>query len=207
MRNGPPVAIRPTLARRTRIGIGATVVTLVLLVYPGQMVLPVTAMTPLMPRAGGCGNFLIGIVGLAFFGLAFLVSGALIGLGIVAVAAASRGNRIGLVGAVLINAVVISLLLMTPLGFSPTQDLGAFGLYAVLTICAVIPATALVLLLSPTDFGSRWQSGRPFIATAVAAGLLLLPGAAGTVALGLQVVSVTSSHPAASATAPTSARC
>jgi len=199
--------LRPILARRTKIGIGATVATLVLLVYPGQMALPMSALSPLMPRMSGCANFAMGFIGLAFFGLAFVISGVLIGLGIVAVAAAARGNRKGVIGSVLINAVVISLLLMTPLEFSPNVDAGVFGLYAVLTVCAVIPATALVLLLSPTTFRSSWHSRRPFLATAIAAGLLLLPGAAATVALGFQVASYASSQPAASPVASTTARC
>jgi len=166
-----------------------TAVSLVLLVYPGFMALPVIALTPLIPHTGGCANFGAGIVAVAFFGVAFLLSAALIVVGILAIIGTALRSRIGLVGAVLINAVVISLLLMTPLDFSARQ-----GFDVVLTVGAFIPAAAMALLLSPAVFGSWWHAGRPFVATVVAAGLLLLPGAAGTAVLGLQAAGMSFSQ-------------
>jgi hypothetical protein len=65
-------------------------------------------------------------------------------------------------------------------------------------ICALIPGTAVVALLSPTVFGAWWRSGRPFIATAAAVGLLLLPGGAGVVSLGSQIAGLSTPQPAAS---------
>jgi len=197
---GHAATIRPALTRRIKVGIGATAVTLVILFFPGQMVLPLALLTPFIPRTSGCGGFGGFIVAL-FFGLAFLISLALIGLGIVAVVALLRRNRIGLVGAVLVNAVAMSLMLMTPLEFSPNVDPGIFGLYALFTVCALIPAAALVSLLSPSVFDPWWRSRRPFTATAVAAGLLLLPGVAGTVVLGFQIASTFASQPTANSSA------
>jgi hypothetical protein len=202
MGNGGQAApTRPVLTRRIKVGIGATVVTLVVLFFPGQMVLPLAVLTPFMPRTSGCFNFGAGIVALAFFGLSFLISLALIGLGIAAAVALLVRKRIGLVGAVLVNAVAMSLMLMTPLEFSPSVDPGIFGLYALFTVCALIPAAALVSLLSPSVFDPWWRSRRPFIATAVAAGLLLLPGVAGTVVLGFQIASTFASQPTANSSA------
>jgi hypothetical protein len=189
--------IKPPLTRRIKFGLGATAVTLVLLVFPGQMVLPLYALLPLMPRMGGCANFLAPVIFIIFIGAGFLLSVVLIIIGIVAIVLAAVRKRIGLVGAVLVNAAVVSLLLLTPLDFPASGDPGAFGLYVLLAICALIPAAAMVLLLSRTVFRSWWHSSRPFIATAVAAGLLVLPGAAGTVALGFQVRDFIAPQPAA----------
>jgi hypothetical protein len=199
--------VRPALSRRTKLGIGATVATLVVLVYPGQMLLPVSVFAPLMPHKIACGSIGVGIFALAFFALAFLISCALIGIGIVAVVAVIQRRRIGLVGAALLNAVAISLMLMLSFEFSPRLDPGVFGLDALFAVCAVIPATALVSLLSRTVFRSWWGSGRPFVATAVAAGLLLLPGVAGTVNLGYQLSSTYASQPAATGTSASQATC
>jgi len=203
---GLAATIKPALPRRVKVGIAATAVTLVILFYPGQMVLPMAVLSLFMPRAYGCGSF-VGIAALLFFGLAYLISGVLVGLGIISLIAVALRNRVGLVGAVLIDAVAISLMLMTPLEFSPSQDSGVFGLDALFAACALIPATALVSLLSPGVFASWWHSGRPFIAAAAAAGLLLLPGAAGTVTLGYQIASVSSPPPIASPAASSHAAC
>lgn len=187
---GPQAApIRPPLNLRIKVGLVLTGVSLVLLIFPGYMALPLTALTPLMPRMGGCPDIRAGIVLLAFFGLAFLLSAGLIVVGIVAIIGTALRSGIGLVGAVLINAVVLSLLLMTPLDFSAQHGFDVF-----LTVPALIPAAALALLLSPAVFRSWWHASRPFVATAVAAGLLLLPGAAGTVVLGLQMAGMSFSQ-------------
>jgi hypothetical protein len=200
-------SVQPTLNRRTKLGVGATLATLVVVFYPGQMVLPLSFLSPLMPRSYGCGSFAVGIVGLVFFGLAFLMSAALIGLGALAVIGVIRRSRIGLVGAVLVNALTISLLLMAPLEFSSNRDPAFLGLYALLSVCALIPAIGLVSLLSPTVFGSWWRSGVPFIATTAAAGLLLVPGVVGLVALGAQIDNMSTSQPAASPAVSTRAAC
>jgi hypothetical protein len=198
MQLGRSASVRPPLPRRIKFGLGATGVSLLLLILPGQMVLPLTAMTRLMPRWTGCANFGSPALGLAFFGLAILISCALIGLGIAAIAGTALRNRFGLVGAVAINAVVISLLLATPLNLWLVRDSDALGLYIRLDTYALVPAAALVLLLSPTTFASWWRSPRAFLVTAVATALLLLPGAAGLVSLGIQVGGMSSSQPAAS---------
>ncbi len=193
---GPQAAaIRPPVNLRIKVGLVLTGVSLVLLVYPGFMALPVIALTPLIPHTGGCANFAAGIVAVAFFGLAFLLSAALIVLGILGIIGTVLRSRIGLAVAVLINAVVLSLLLMPPLDVS-TQH----GFDVVLTVSALIPAAALALLLSPAVFGSWWHGGRPFVVVVVAAGLLLLPGVAGTVVLGLQMAGMSFSQSAPSQT-------
>jgi hypothetical protein len=155
-----------------------------------------------MPRSYGCASFAVGIVAIVFFGLAYLISAALIGLGALAVIGVRRRSRTGLVGAVLVNAVSISLLLMTPLEFSGNRDPLFLGTYAVLMVSAVIPAIGLVSLLSPTVFGSWWRPGVPFIATAVAAGLLLVPGVVGLVALGVQIEGMSTPQPTISTVSP-----
>jgi hypothetical protein len=188
-------AKRPPLSRRIKVGLVLTGVSLVLLIFPGYMALPLTALTPLMPHTGGCANFGAGIVAVAFFGLAFLLSAALIVLGILAIIGSALRSRIGLVGAVLINAVILSLLLMTPLDVAAQHGFDIF-----LTVSALIPAAALALLLSPAVFGSWWHGGRPFVATAAAAGLLLLPGAAGSVVLGFEMAGMSFSQPTPSQT-------
>ena len=196
MPNGDePPAIKPRLTRRIKFGIAATAASVMLLVFPGQMVLPLYALFPLIPR-GGCANFLAGFIFVAVLAVGFILSVVLIILGILFVVLATLRKRTGLVGAVLLNAVIFSLLLLIPLDSQPSTDPGALGLYVLLAICALIPAAALVLLLSRTVFRSWWQSSGPFIATAVAAGLLVLPGAAGTVALGFQVRDFVAPQPA-----------
>jgi hypothetical protein len=207
MLGGHSVSTRSTLPRRIKFGLGATGVSLLLLVLPGQMVLPLTPLTHLMPRWTGCANFGSPALGLAFIGLAILISCALIGLGLAAIVGTALRNRFGLVGAVGINAVVISLLLATPLDLWLIQDSDALGLYIRLDTYALVPAAALVLLLSPTTFAAWWRSPRPFLVTAVATALLLLPGAAGLVSLGLQVGGVSSAQPAAGATSTSSVGC
>src|ERR1700694_4367388 len=105
MQNGGRSApIRPALTRRTKLGIWATVVALLILVYPGQMALPASLLTPLVPRVTGCASMGMAVYVVAVFGLAYVISGVLIGLGIVAVIGAAYRNRFGLVGAVLVNA-------------------------------------------------------------------------------------------------------
>jgi hypothetical protein len=201
-----PLKSRPPLTLRIKVGLGATVLSLAILVYPGQMALPLNVLTPLMPTMHGCANFGGPLVAVAFFGLAILLSLALICLGILAIVATALRWRFGLVTAVLINATVASLLMMTPLDYSASGDPGALSLYVLLTICAVIPLAATVLLLSPKVFGAWLKSGRSFTVTAVAAGLLLVPGAAGAVDLGSQVSGI-SAQPAAAVTTPIGPAC
>ncbi|HEX9094640.1 MAG TPA: hypothetical protein VF990_00915 [Candidatus Dormibacteraeota bacterium] len=193
-------AIRAPINLRIKVGLVLTGVSLLLLIFPGYMALPLTALTPLIPHMSGCANFGIGLVAIAFFGLAFLISAAIIVVGVLAVIGTALRSRIGLVGACLINALVVSLLLMTPLDFSANQDPGAIGLDILLDICALIPAAALALLLSPAVFGSWWHASRPFVVMAVAVGTLLLPGAAGTISLGQQVAGMPYSQAAQSPT-------
>ena len=191
-----PALTRRRVPRPLKFGLGVTAVSLVLLILPGEMGLPFTALTPFMPHTSGCANFFGPVLFLGFFVLAVLISGALITLGTVAVVLAALGNRFGLLGAIAINAVVMSLLLGSPLGFSLGQDPGALSLYVFLSVCALIPAAALVLLLSPTTFASWWRAPRAFLVTAIVTGVLLLPGAIGLVSLGLQVSSVSAVQPA-----------
>jgi len=91
----------------------------------------------------------------------------------------------------------MSLLLLTPLDFSLSQDPGALILYIFLGACALIPAAALVLLLSPTTCASWWRAPRAFLVTAIVTAVLLLPGAVELVSLGLHAAGVSSVQPAA----------
>jgi hypothetical protein len=210
---GPPAPTRPALPRRIKVGIGATVVTLVILVYPGQMALPASLLTPLVPRVTGCANMGMAVVVVALFGVAYVISGVLVGLGIVAITLTARRNRIGLVGAVLINAITISLLLTAAVPFAPAfaitpgLDPAVLGLFELLGVCALVPAAAIVALLSPTVFRSWWRSGRPFVATFAAVGLLLIPGAAGVVVLGSQIAGMSAPQPTTNSTGSTRATC
>jgi hypothetical protein len=194
---GEPAAIKPPLTRRVKLGIGATVVSLVILVYPGQLALPVFALMPLMPRPGGCAPILAGLVFVAFLLVGLLISGVLIAFGIVAVILAALRKRTGLVGAVFLNAAVLSLLMLAPFGYPKGSDSGLLGLYVILAICALIPLTALVLLLSPALFAS-WHSRGAFVATAVLVGLLLLPGVVNLISFGGPVHDLFFAQPAAS---------
>jgi hypothetical protein len=197
MQGGQAASTRPRLPLRLKVGLGVTGLSLFLLIFPGQMALPLTALTPLMPRMGGCANFGAPIVFVAFFGVAILLSAALIGLGIASIVLTALRVRIGLLGAIVINASVMSLLLISPLDFSLGTDPGAMSLYVFLSACAVVPATALALLLSPATFASWWRAPRAFLVTAIVVAVLLVPGAIGLVSLGLQAGGISSVPPAA----------
>ena len=196
---------KPSLPRRVKVGIGATVVSLVFLAYPGQFALPVIVLIPLMPKSTGCFNFLAPFVFLLFVGVSLLLSVAIVGVGIVAVVLAALRFQAGLVMAVVFNAIVASLLLIGPLSFSAygAPDQGEFGLFALLAGCAIVPIAALVLLLVP----AAYRSSRVFTVTALAAALLLLPGVAGGVAFGLELAGFTVSQPANSQATGTQHSC
>lgn len=181
---------------RTKVGIGATVLTLLILVIPGQMELPLTVLIPLMPKNHSCFNPAAPFVFLVFLGLGLFLSLGLFAVGIVGVVLAAIGTRAGLVMSVLFNAVVTSLLLIPPITFSAygPPDPGSLGLFAVLAVCAIVPVAAMVLLLVPAAY--RWS--RLFMATALVAGLLLVPGAVGGVAFGLELAGLTVIQPAPS---------
>jgi hypothetical protein len=197
MLGGNSVSTRPPLPRRINVGLVATGISLLLLVNPGQMALPFLALDPLMPRVSGCANFGAPIMFLAFFALAMLISVVLIGLGIAAIVTTALRIRLGLIGAIALNAVVMTLLLVGSLSFPVNGGSGALSLDIVLCVCALIPAAALVLLLSPSTFASWWRWPRVFTITVVATALLLLPGAAGLVSLGVQAAGLSSAQPAA----------
>ncbi len=183
-----PARVRRPVARRIKVGIGLTVVSLVILVLPGTMELPLSALEPLWPHMGGCANFLIPLVLLAFFAIGFLLSAALIVFGIVAVILAGMGKAFGLIASILVNAVVATLLLLPSITFGPgpvdPQELGLFGLLAA---CAVVPIAAVALLLRPAEFRSRWRSPGPLAAICVIVALLLAPGAVGLATFGLEL--------------------
>jgi hypothetical protein len=184
----PAAPPKPSLPLRIRVGIWVTVASLIILVYPGQMSLPLVILDPLMPRTGGCFSPLGPIVFLLFFGVGYLMSLLLLGLGIAAVVMASRGTRRGLVMAVQVNAVVASLLLIPALA----ADHGELGTFGLLAVVAVVPLTAMVLLLFP----SAYRSSRQFLITTLVAAVLLVPAAFGVVALGQDLAGVGVPQPA-----------
>lgn len=190
-----PAQPRRPVPLRIRFGIGLTVLSLVILVLPGTMELPLSALEPLWPHMGGCANLLIPLVGLAFFAVGFLLSAALIVFGIVAVILAGMGRSFGLISSILVNAVVATLLLLPSITFGPgpvdPQELGLFGLLAA---CAVVPIAAVALLLQPAEFRSRWRSPRPLAAICVIVALVLAPGAVGLAAFGLELGGINVQH-------------
>jgi len=190
---------RPRMLWRIRIGLGLTALTLVIVVYPGMMALPLAVLSPLMPTPHGCFNFLAPFLFLGFLAAGGLISLSIIGLGIFAVFMGGARFRVGLVIAVLVDALVASLLLLAPVtdtGYlSSGHDLRVFALFSAF---AVIPIGAMVLLLLP----SAYRGPRLFVATTAAAILVLVPGAVGAAAFGLQAAGI--SIPPSAATPSTS---
>jgi len=185
---GVLVARKPRLPLRAILGLCATGVSLFILVFPGQMLLPAFALMPVYPRTGGCANFLAPVVFLAFFALGIIISLALIVVGITAIVLTALRVRGGLVTSVVMNAIIATLLLVMPLsaaGFG-ALDQGVVGLYALAAVCAVFPLAGTILLLAP----SLYSSSRTHVATLITAGMLLLPGAAGLTVLGLDLSGV-----------------
>lgn len=182
-------SLRQRLSWRIKAGIGATILSLLALVVAGQMELPLSALTLLMPRPGGCFNP-GAIPAVIAFGLGFLMSAALILIGIIGLVMVGLGVRAGLVIAVVINAIVATLLLIPSITWgSAPPDLELFG---TLAACALAPAAGIVLLLKPSAF----RSSKSFVATVIVAGVLLVPGALGGVALGLELAGVAVTQPA-----------
>jgi hypothetical protein len=184
-RVGVLVARKPRLPLRVILGLCATGVSLFILVFPGEMILPAFALMPVFPRMGGCANFLAPVVFLAFFALGVIISLVLVVVGITAIVLTAKRVRGGLTTAVVVNAVVAMLLLVTPLSAagSSTLDQGTLALYTLAAVCAVFPLAGTILLLAPALHGSS----RRYVATLIATGLLLLPGAAGLTVLGLDL--------------------
>jgi hypothetical protein len=184
---------KPRLPLRVILGLCATGVSLFILVIPGELILPASALEPLYPRMGGCANFLAPVVFLLFFALGILISLGLIAVGITAIVLAALRARGGLATAVVVNVVVATLLLVFPLsaGGLGGVDQSSLGLFALLAACAVFPLSGTILLLGP----SYYRSPRTFVVTLVAAVVLLLPGAAGLTVLGLDLGGVVSHTP------------
>jgi len=194
----------PRMPWRIRIGLGLTVLTLVIVVFPGTMILPLAVLTPILPTPHGCFNFLAPLLFLAFFAVGALISLFILGLGTAGVIMGAVRNPAGLVIAVLVDATVASLLLLSPVTVTGSLSGGADpGLFAVFAACAVIPVGAIVLLLLPSAY--PWR--RLFVATVAAAALLLVPGAVGGAAFGLQAAGISTPPPATTPTTSTHAAC
>ena len=182
---GVVVVRKPRLPLRVIIGLCATGVSLFILVLPGELILPAFALTPLYPRMGGCANFLAPLVFVAFLALGVVISLALIGVGITAIVLTATRVRGGLATAVVVNAIIATLLLVMPLS-EPGRgglDEGSLGLYTLAAVCSVFPLAATILLLAP----SLYRASRTYVAMLIATGLLLLPGAGGLTVLGLEL--------------------
>lgn len=182
---GVLVAPRPRLPLRAILGLCATGISLFLLVFPGDLILPAFALTPVYPRVGGCANFLAPLLLLAFFVLGVVISLVLIVVGITAIVLTATRARGGVVMSVVVNAVIATLLLVMPLSAAGPGGLsqGEVGLYSLAAVCAVFPLAGTILLLAPSLYGSS----RLHMATLIATGLLLLPGAGGLTVLGLDL--------------------
>src|SRR5690348_13597896 len=176
------VARKPRLPLRATLGLIATGISLVILVFPGDMILPLFALMPVTPHMGGCANFLAPLVALAFFGLGILLSLGLIVVGIVAIVLTALRVSGGPTMAVVVNAIVATLLLVMPfsLGDPGRLDQSELGLAVLMAIAAVIPLAGALLLLGRSP-------SRTYVATLVTAAVLLLPGAAGLTVLALDL--------------------
>jgi hypothetical protein len=179
------VARKPRLPLRATLGLIATGISLVILVFPGDMILPLFALMPVTPHMGGCANFLAPLVALAFFGLGILLSLGLIVVGIVAIVLTALRERGGPTMAVVVNAIVATLLLVMPfsLGGPGGIDQSGLGLAVLTAVAAAIPLAGALFLLGR----SLYRSSRTYVATLVTAAVLLLPGAAGLTVLALDL--------------------
>lgn len=179
------VARKPRLPLRAILGLIATGISLLILVFPGQMILPLYALMPFTPHMGGCANFLAPFVFLFFFGLGILASLALICTGITAIVLTALRVAGGSATAVLVNAIVATLLLVVPLSMGGPGGLDqTFVGLAVLTAAAAVFPIAGTLLLSTR---ALYRSSRTYVATLVVAGVLLVPGAVGLTVLALDL--------------------
>lgn len=186
----PAVAKRP-IPRRVKLGIALSALGLVTLVYPGQMIVPISIIMPFWPPVHGCFNFLAPLLLVAFVLVAIGLTLVVLVAGTLALIFTGLGRRGGLVAAVVVDASVVSLLLMTPLAFSRfdvSSDPSLLGLYGLMDVCALFPAAGLALLLSPRLFAVWLPTGKAFAATCVTVGLLLVPGAFGTAEFARQAI-------------------
>jgi len=192
---------RRRISVRLIVGLILTGLSLFLLFFPGDMLLPIFDI-PVMPRMGGCANFLGPVIFLFFLLLGVVVSIALIIVGIVAIVLTATKVRGGLTMAVVVDAVIASLLLMPSLGelnYGAT-DSGQLGTAAVTAVFAVIPLAATVLLLARSQYRSRHS----FVAALVATCLVLAPGGVGVAVLALELGGVIQA-PSGSSTVQTTA--
>lgn len=175
----------PPLPPRVIVGLCLAGVTLLLLVVPGDMILPILVLPA--PHVGGCFNPLAGLFMVIVFGLGFLLSLLLIGVGTVGIVLATKRVRGGLITAVLVDAVIATLFLASPLSFTPgefasSSELMRNGVFYMLF--ALVPLASAVLLLTPKPY----RSSRAFVVTLIVACLLLLPGAGGVTAFAIEVM-------------------
>jgi hypothetical protein len=170
-------------SRRIKFGLVATVGALLLLIYPGFLVLPINALAVLLPP--GCRNgfaLLILVPTLA-------INMILMTVGVAAVVSAAQRAEAGLVVAILIDVTIATLFLIPSLTFSWTlADRSSVYTSALTALLAVIPLAAAILLLEPRAYASK----RTFQATLVASGVVLAPGLAGVIAFGLELTGLIS---------------
>jgi hypothetical protein len=174
------------LPGRIKIGLVATALTVVLLIYPGLWELPLSALAVLLPR--GCSNGFVALILLP--GLALNLILMMVGVG--AVVSAAQGVKAGLVLAILFDAVVATLFLIPSFTFPWTQaDRDFLYRSAWTALAAVIPLLGATLLLAPRAYASR----RAFVVMVIVSGVMLAPGVVGVIAFGLRLTGVISPPP------------
>lgn len=188
------------LSWRVIVAVGLTSMSLLLLVVPGEMVMPGLDLTALLP--GGCsrGQGILTFLALLIVGFAlsltFIVAGV---IGIVLTVSRRRG---GVTTLILVNAIVATVFLTPPLTFSAGDflswnDLVLGGFLDIAP--GFLALGSAVLLLSTLR-----RLSRRFAATLIVSCLLLLPGAAG---LTVFAIDVAAGGVHQTQNSPTGARC
>ena len=173
---------------RTKLGTAATAGSVLILVFPGLLELPIVIVDPLVQAVGSqCPSLLGGAIRLGVdVVLGFLISLLLITVGVAALAMIGRRARTAFTVGVVFNTIVASLLLTTSMTVPWGSYEGGQWLVEMLSLCGLVPLAGAILMLDPSLF----QSSRQFAATLLSAALLLSPGAAGVTVFGLQVAGV-----------------
>lgn len=175
---------------RVVIGLCMTGLSVILLVFPGDLVMPMTVSAPLFRvLPSPCFNFLALPFVIALFGVGILLSIGLIVVGLTAIVLTAVQVPGGLITAVLFNVTVATLFLLVPATFSANEfssrgELATNG--AFYAAAALVPLAAAALMLAR----SFYRSSSSFLATVVVVSVLLLPGALSVTAFGLTLAGV-----------------
>lgn len=163
---------------RMKVGLIASGLTIVLLLYPGRFEIPLNALAVWLPR--GCTNGFAAY--LLVFGLA--INLVLMVTGVAVVVSAVQRVQAGLVLTTLFDVTIATLFLIPSLTFPWTQaDMSSVSYAAVTGLAALVPVTAAILLLDRRAYSNR----RAFVVTLIAFAVILAPGIAGAIAFGAEL--------------------